>query len=94
MSVKAVKFAYEPSADVHGLRETFRQMCNDAIHIALTEKPEGKFELTRISYRRLKEYGLHTHYILSACEVAYSVYSNRSRKSHPYIRRSFLKLDN
>src|SRR2546425_12201141 len=43
---------------------------------------------------RLKEYGLHTHYILSACEVAYSVYRNKGRKSDPYIERAFLKLDN
>src|SRR2546425_8929147 len=43
---------------------------------------------------RLKEYGLHTHYILSACEVAYSVYRNKNRKSRPYIKRAFLKLDN
>ena len=43
---------------------------------------------------RLKEYGLHTHYILSACEVAYSVYRNKGRKSVPYIERAFFKLDN
>lgn len=42
----------------------------------------------------MKGYGLHTHYILSACEIAYSVYRNKNRKSAPYVGRAFLKLDN
>ena len=69
-------------------------MCNDAIGIALKEKPRSRFTLIEMAYPRLKEYGLHTHYILSACEVAYSVYRNKDRKSDPYIERAFLKLDN
>jgi len=51
-------------------------MRNDAIRIALKEKPRSRFKLIETAYLRLKEYGLHTHYILSACEVAYSVYRN------------------
>src|SRR5574340_1489552 len=35
-----------------------------------------------------------THYILSACEIAFSAYKNRNRKADPYIERAFLKLDN
>jgi putative transposase len=31
---------------------------------------------------------------MTACEVAFSVYKNKSRKSAPYVRRSFLKIDN
>src|SRR2546427_4470837 len=69
-------------------------MCNDAIRIALKERPRSRFTLIEMAYARLKEYGLHTHYILSACEVAYSVYRNKDRKSVPYIERAFLKLDN
>src|SRR2546428_6176716 len=70
-------------------------MCNDAIRIAVKEKPRSRFTLIEIAYPRLKEYGLHTHYILSACEVAYSVYRNKGRRStDPYIERAFLKLDN
>src|SRR3989441_9960971 len=69
-------------------------MCNDAIRIALKEKPRSRFTLIEMAYPRLKEYGLHTHYILSACEVAYSVYRNKGRKSVPYIERAFFKLDN
>jgi len=69
-------------------------MCNDAIRIANKEKPRNRFNLIELAYARLKQYGLHTHYILSACEVAYSVYSNKRRKCVPYIKRAFLKLDN
>src|SRR5437899_3547031 len=70
-------------------------VCSDAIRIAGKGKPRSMFTLIEIAYPRLKEYGLHTHYILSACEVAYSVYRNKERRStDPYIERAFLKLDN
>lgn len=69
-------------------------MCNDATRIALEEKPRSRFKLVELAYQRLKGYGLHTHYLLSACEVAYSVCRNKMRKSVPYFRRAFLKLDN
>jgi len=75
------------------LFEEFRLMCNDAIVIAIREKPRSRFNLIELAYARLKQYGLHTHYVLSACEVAYSVYRNKSRKRVPYIKRAFLKLD-
>ena len=45
------------------------------------------------AFRRLKEYGLHTHYLLSACEVAFSACRNKERKSRPYVKHAFLKLD-
>ena len=70
-------------------------MCNDAIRIALKEKPKSRFKLIESAYFRLKEYSLHSHYILSACEIAYSVYKNKNRKkSNPYVKQAFLKLDN
>jgi putative transposase len=69
-------------------------MCNDAIGIAVQEEPKNRFGLIEAAYFRLKQYGLHTHYVLSACEVAYSVYRNKNRKSVPHIKRAFLKLDN
>jgi len=92
-SVKAIRFAYEASEELSTLFEEFRLMCNDAIRTALKEKPRSRFALIRLAYPRLKEYGLHTHYILSACEVAYSSFKNPRRRSKPYIRRPFLKLD-
>lgn len=94
MKTKAVRFDYQSSAEVLSLLETFRRMCNDAVRVALAKKPKNRFALIELSYNRLKEYGLHTHYILSACEVAYSAYKNKNRKSNPYFRRPFLKLDN
>src|SRR2546427_4134219 len=92
--VKAVQFRYIASDELASLFENFRLMCNDAIRIALKERPRSRFALIEMAYPRLKEYGLHTHFILSACEVAYSVYRNKDRKSRPYIERAFLKLDN
>ncbi len=92
--VKAIQFRYVASDELASLFEDFRLMCNDAIRIAIKEKPRSRFALIEAAYPRLKEYGLHTHYILSACEVAYSVYRNKHRKSNPYVKRAFLKLDN
>jgi len=85
---------YEASDELSSLFEEFRLMCNAAIRIALKEKPQCKFRLIELAYPRLKEYGLHTHYILSACEVAFSAYKNPKRRSDPYIRKRFIMLDN
>src|SRR5271157_3807066 len=92
-AVKSVSFEYAASGELLSLFEDFRLMCNDAVRIALAEHPMNRFNLIEVAYPRLKQYGLHTHYILSACEVAYSVYRNKNRKSVPYIRKPFLKLD-
>ena len=94
-TVKAIQFRYVASDELASVFEDFRLMCNDAIRIAVKERPRSRFTLIQMAYPRLKEYGLHTHYILSACEVAYSVYRNKERRStDPYIERAFLKLDN
>jgi transposase len=92
-AVKSVSFHYSASAKLSELFEDFRLMCNDAIRIALNEKPKSRFSLIELAYSRLKSYGLHTHYILSACEVAFSICSNKNRKSYPYVTKAFLKLD-
>jgi putative transposase len=87
------------SEDLTCLFEDFRLMCNDAIRIALQyedghrQKVKNRFELIRLAYPRLKTYGLHTHYILSACEIAFSAYRNKTRKKSPYIRKAFIKID-
>ncbi|HEV2138480.1 MAG TPA: transposase [Nitrososphaerales archaeon] len=93
-AVKSTSFPYVSSHQLSSLFEHFRLMCNDAIRIADKEKPRNRIKLVELAYGRLKQYGLHTHYILSACEVAYSVYKNKMRKCVPYIKRAFLKLDN
>src|SRR5271157_953861 len=86
-ATKSISLSYIASEDLTSLFENFRLMCNDAIRTAVKEKPKNKFRLTMLAYPKLKEYGLHTHYILSACEVAYSAYRNKNRKSIPYVRR-------
>ncbi len=91
-SVKAIRFGYHASEELSSVLEEFRLMCNDAIRIALKEKPKSRFRLIELAYPRLKEYGLHAHYILSACEIAYSVFKNPKRRSNPYLRKCFLKL--
>jgi len=69
-------------------------MCNEAIAVAIKQGPRTRFKLIEFAYSRLKSYGLHTNYIHSACEVAFSVYRNKMRKSTPHFKRAFLKLDN
>ncbi len=76
------------------LLDEFRMMCNDAIRIADREKPKNRLKLIELAYPSLKEYGLQTHYILSACEVAYSLYRNKRREKVPQVKKPFLKLDN
>ncbi|HMD78405.1 MAG TPA: transposase [Nitrososphaerales archaeon] len=92
-SVKSVSFKYRASVELGVLLEDFRLMCNDAIGIAIRKKPKGRFELIELACPYLKQYHLHSHYILSACEVACSAYKNKKRKSMPYVKRAFLKLD-
>jgi putative transposase len=91
--VKTIQLRYTASCELDALFENFRLMCNDAIRIALNEKPKSRFMLIELAYPRLKEYGLHSHYILSACEVAFTAYRNKDRESDPYVKRAFIKLD-
>jgi putative transposase len=93
-AMKSVSFAYTAPLGLSDLFEDFRLMCNDAIRIAVAGKPKNRLELIESAYATLRQYGLHTHYALSACEVAYSVCGNKNGKSVPYVRRAFLKLDN
>jgi putative transposase len=89
-----LSFEYESSPGLPALLEEFRHMCNDAVGIAIRQRPKNRLKLIELAYPRLKEYRLQTHYILSACQVAYSIYRNKDRKSIPYISKPFLKLDN
>jgi putative transposase len=92
--VKSISFRYTTTPELASLLEDFRLMCNEAIRIATLAKPRNRFKLIELAYPRLKEFGLHTHYVQNACEVAFAAYHNKNRKSIPYIRRAFLKLDN
>ncbi|MCS4539568.1 MAG: hypothetical protein HYU03_02620 [Thaumarchaeota archaeon] len=90
-AVKAVRFTYRPSSEILWLFKTFTQMCNDAIRIAIAQNASSRFDLISKSYHHLKRYGLHTHYILNACEVAYAVYQ-RWREDAPEKVRQMLTL--
>jgi len=91
---KAVRFQYSPNEKLRELFQTFRQMTNDAVRIAIKHSITSRFRLIKTVYDDLKRYQLHTHYILSACEVASAVIRNRKRRKTPYITQPFLKLDN
>jgi len=94
-ATKAVRFSYTPTEDMLNLLETFRCMVNDALRIGFKKKPRSRFQLITMAYRDFKErYGLHTHYILSACECAFAMLRNRKWKKLPYAKRLFMKLDN
>jgi len=94
-AVKTVKFNYVPTVEMLSLLEKFRCMTNDALRIGFEKKPRSRFQLITMAYSDLKDrYGLHTHYILSACECAFAMLRNRKWRKQPYARRLFLKLDN
>ena len=94
MAIKAVRFHYRPTSEVLELLNTFRRMINDAIRIGLERRPSTRFQLITMVYQDFKKYGLHTHYILSACEVAFSILRNHKRRMRsPIARHLFLKLD-
>ncbi len=89
--MKVIKFSYRPSSEILGLFKTFRQMCNDAIRIAIAQEASSRFDLISKSYDYLKQYGLHTHYLLNACEVAFAIYS-RWRDNAPEEVKQILTL--
>jgi len=93
-ATKTVSFPYFSSEELALLFEGFGGMCNEALRIAIREAPTSRFHLIELAYDRLKTYGLHSHYVLSACEIAYSIYKKKKGKSIPVIRRPFIKLDN
>ncbi len=87
----AVKFTYKPSSEILRLFRTFGQMCNDAIRIAIAQDASSRFDLISKSYHYLKQYGLHTHYSLNACEVAFPIYQ-RWKEASPGKVREILTL--
>ncbi|MDG7006960.1 MAG: hypothetical protein JRN06_01800 [Nitrososphaerota archaeon] len=90
---KTVVFRIAPSPELSLLLRSFRDMCNEAIGIAVAAETTNRFELIEKAHPHLRKHGLHTRFILSACEVAYSLYKSKYRKSIPRIHKPFLKLD-
>jgi hypothetical protein len=70
-------------------------MTNEAIRIGKEHNIRSRNRLIAICYDEFKKYGLHTHYALSACEVA-SARLKQCRKNRKlaYVRKPHLKLDN
>ena len=94
-AVKAVAFEYEPEDAVRPLLESFRIMVNHALWIGMHRGIRGRFKLIMAVYEEFKQYELHSHYTLNACEVASAVLKNHKRNHRsPVARRLFLKLDN
>lgn len=94
-AVRAVAFQYEPDESVKPLLESFRMMINHALWVGMRKGIRSRFKLIRAVYEEFKRYGLHTHYALSACEVASAILKNHRRNHRaPVAKRLTLKLDN
>jgi len=92
-AVKAVQF--QNNKEILPVLETFRQMVNEAIRIGKEHKIRSRNKLISICYDEFKKYNLHTHYTLSACEVACArLKQYRKNKKLAYVRKPHLKLDN
>ncbi len=93
--VKAVKFGYKPTPQTRELLETFRMMVNHAIHIALNENIEGRFNMRNRIYREFRErYGVTSPYPYSVAEVAWSIVKKHRRwQRRPVARRHMMKMD-
>lgn len=94
-AVKTVTFKINSTPQLTTLLETFRDMVNEAIRIGYEKRPKTRFQLISQAYEHFKKcYGLHTHYILSACECGFAMLRNRRWRKKPYAKHLFLKLDN
>jgi hypothetical protein len=81
LAVKAVQFQYKPTEHVLSLLATFKDMVNEAIRVGFEKKPKTRFKLIVECYQVFKEkYGLHTHYILNACEYAFAILETEGGK--------------
>lgn len=99
--IKAVKFQFEPNERISELLTKFKELTNFCLQKGLENKISSRFKLIKTVYEESKIFGLHTHYVLNACEVACAILKNYRKKSRknknvriPQIRKLFLKLDN
>jgi len=98
---KAVKFGIENSKGLRTLLTKFRDLINFCVERGLEKNISSRFRLIKEVYQEAKQFGLHTHYILNACEVACAMlknYRKAKRKNkkvkEPEAKKLFLKLDN
>lgn len=91
---KAAKFHHNNS-DVLSVLETFRHMVNEAIRVGKEHNIRTRYKLITACYDGFKKYNLHSHYTLSACEVACArLKQYRKHRKLAYVRKPHLKLDN
>jgi len=98
---KAVKFGIESNKELGFLLSKFRDLINFCVERGLEKNISSRFRLIKEVYEDAKQFGLHTHYILNACEIACAMlknYRKTKRKNEnvkkPKAKRLFLKLDN
>jgi len=93
-AVKAIQFHHN-SKEILPVLETFRHMVNEAIRIGKEHNIRSRYKLITTCYDEFKKYDLHTHYTLSACEVACArLKQYRKHRKLAYVRKPHLKLDN
>jgi len=93
--VKAVRFAYVPTAEIRELLGTFRMMVNHAIHLCLGEGIRGRLKLRNRIYREFRErYGVSSRYPYSVAEIAWSIVKKHKRwHRRPSAKGLMMKLD-
>jgi putative transposase len=97
MLVKAVNFKIEPNYELYSLLLAFRDLANFCLKRGLEKKISSRFRLIKEVYDESKKFGLHTHYVLNACEVACAILKNYRRykkAKEPEVKKLFMKLDN
>jgi len=98
---KAVRFGFKTNKELKTLLIKFRDLISFCLEKGLEKNVSSRFRLIKEVYQEAKQFGLHTHYILNACEVACAMLKNyrkakrRNEKlKKPKAKKLFLKLDN
>jgi len=98
---KAIKFGIKTDEKFRILLAKFRDLINFCVERGLKKGITSRFRLIKEVYQEAKQFGLHTHYVLNACEIACAMlknYRKAKRKNKkvkkPKAKKLFLKLDN
>ena len=91
----SVQFRIDPNPALDALLAAFRDMINDAIKFGLNMQPKSRYQLRNAIYKDLrKRYGLHSHYVHYACEVAFSILRKHVKWGRtPTAKHLMVKLD-
>jgi len=83
--IKAIKLEYKNSEEkLKDLLIKFRDLINYCIEVGLERNISSRYKLIKDVYEELKNFDLHKHYILSACEIACAIlkkYRKAKRKN-------------